>query len=465
MQKYDFLLMYEHKVRELDNLCLLKYELDKRGYKTKILYENDFELVQSRKMMYTTSVLVIGYCYTGSSIRDYASYRIKFDKVINLQWEQVTTNEQEKNSDSFRNLSGLAKEIVHIAWGEKNRERLLDKAGVAPDNVKVAGNIAMDLVRPEFSGFYLARDELCNRYELAANKKICLFIASFKCVEESEQVKEESIKRFGEGRRRYLAVADKEQLTILQWFERLLTERDDYQIIYRPHPGDASPRACALAERFDNFKVISELSVKQWIMNCDFIYSWNSTAMIEAFFAGKNPIFLCPYPIPEDQDHPLLMKMNKVTDYSGFYRTLSGDQPSLGLTKEMVNPYYLVDEEEASYIKAADAFEEVYKCPDYAWNRKQRREYKRLYSAKERITIWFMGQDRIYKLYEWMLEKIPLGFLKKRKEWLKDYKRREENRWRAMNAAEVGDYDNEAETIISRIKEIVEVKDENKRMV
>ena len=36
MQEYDFLLMYEHKVRELDNLCLLKYELDKRGYKTKM---------------------------------------------------------------------------------------------------------------------------------------------------------------------------------------------------------------------------------------------------------------------------------------------------------------------------------------------------------------------------------------------------------------------------------------------
>ena len=156
MQEYDFLLMYEHKVRELDNLCLLKYELDRRGYRTKILYVNDRELVEAHTVVYRTKVLVVGYCYTSSSIRDYASYRIKFDKVINLQWEQVITNDQEKNDRSFRNLSGLAKEVVHISWGEKNRERLIRKAGVDPKNVKITGNLTMDLLRPEFQGFYLS---------------------------------------------------------------------------------------------------------------------------------------------------------------------------------------------------------------------------------------------------------------------------------------------------------------------
>ena len=70
MQEYDFLLMYEHKVRELDNLCLLKYELDKRGYRTKILYVNDYELVKSHAVAYKTRVLVVGYCYTSSSIKE-----------------------------------------------------------------------------------------------------------------------------------------------------------------------------------------------------------------------------------------------------------------------------------------------------------------------------------------------------------------------------------------------------------
>ena len=29
MKELDFLFLYEHRVRELENLCLIKYELDK----------------------------------------------------------------------------------------------------------------------------------------------------------------------------------------------------------------------------------------------------------------------------------------------------------------------------------------------------------------------------------------------------------------------------------------------------
>lgn len=455
MQEYDFLLMYEHKVRELDNLCLLKYELDRRGYRTKILYANDYELIKSRTPVYQTKVLVIGYCYTSSSIRDYASYRIKFDKVINLQWEQVTTNEQEKDSGSFRNLSGLAKEIVHISWGEKNQKRLIEKAKVAPRNVKVTGNITMDLLRPEFRGFYTSREEICRQYDLPADKKLCLFIAGFKYVEASAEAKRATIARFGEGRRHYLEVAEQEQLAILQWFRQFLEENGEYVIVYRPHPGDDSPRAEKLAREYENFRVISELSVKQWIVVSDLVYAWNSTAILEAFFAGKNPIYLCPYPIPEDQDHPLLMQMNKVRDYETFRETISGDMPDIGLTREMVNPYYLVDEKRASYLKIADAFEEVYQGAEYAFDKRQRREYRNLYSAKERMVIAFMRMTFLYRIYSWALSNIPLPLIKKRKKWLENYQEKESRKWKKMNEIEA-ERDGEVVEIIHRIKGLVE---------
>ena len=455
MQEYDFLLMYEHKVRELDNLCLLKYELDKRGYRTKILYINDYELVKAGTTVNKTKVLVIGYCYTSSSIRDCASYRIRFDKVINLQWEQVTTNEQEKDSGSFRNLSGLAKEIVHISWGEKNRKRLIEKAGVAPRNVKVTGNITMDLLRPEFRGFYDSREDICRQYDLPSNKKICLFIAGFKYVEASVEEKRATIARFGEGRRHYLEVAEREQLTILQWFRQFLEENGDYIIVYRPHPGDASPRAEKLAREYENFRVISELSVKQWIAVSDLVYAWNSTAILEAFFAGKNPIYLCPYPIPEDQDHPLLMEMNKVEDYETFKRTVSGVLPDIGLTKAMVNPFYLVDEKRASYLKIADAFEEVYQDDGYALNGKQRREYRRLYSVKDRMIITFMRMTFLYQIYGWVLVHIPQPFIKRRRKWLESYQDREFRKWKKMNAIEAA-ADSEVDAVIQKIKGLAE---------
>ena len=455
MQEYDFLLMYEHKVRELDNLCLLKYELDKRGYRTKILYANNFDLIEARTVMYRTKVLVIGYCYTSSSIRDYASYRIKFDKVINLQWEQVTTNEQEKDSGSFRNLSGLAKEIVHISWGEKNQKRLIEKAGVAPRNVKVTGNITMDLLRPEFRGFYFPREEICRRYDLPEEKKLCLFIAGFKYVEVSAEAKRATIARFGEGRRHYLEVAEKEQLTILQWFRQFLEENKDCVIVYRPHPGDPSPRAEKLAQEYENFRVISELSVKQWIAVSDLVYAWNSTAILEAFFAGKNPIYLCPYPIPEDQDHPLLMEMNKVEDYETFRKTVSGEVLDIGLTKEMVNPFYLVDEKRASYLKIADAFEEVYRDDIYTLDSRQRRTYSGLYSFKDRMVIIFMRMTFLYRIYRWALVHIPLPFIKKRRMWLESYQDKEFRKWKEMNVIEA-DTDGEVDAVIHRIQGLVE---------
>lgn len=460
MEKYDFILMYEHKVRELDNLCLLKYELDRRGYRTKILYRSDWELLQTHGVAYETGVLVIGYCYTSSSIKDYASYRIKFDKVVNLQWEQVTTNEQENNSGSFRNLSGLAKEIVHISWGDKNRRRLIEKAGVSSGNVKVTGNITMDLLRPEFKGFYLSRNEICDRYGLAADKKICLFISGFKYIEASEQEKAETIARFGEGRRRYLEVAEQEQLTILKWFEQFLKERDDYLIIYRPHPGDASPRAEKMADRYDNFVVISELSVKQWIMVCDLVSTWNSTAVFEAFFAGREPFFLCPYPIPEDQDHPLFTEMNKIVDYDAFYSAMTGEQVELGLTGEMVNPYYLVDESTPSYVKISSELEDIYKNPQCNWNKAQKRQYWQLYSFKERAAIQFMKCDFLYNIYIWMLENLPFKVFKKRKEWLDARIHEEELLWKKMNAIELLDA-GEVEETIAKIRGALEGQHEH----
>lgn len=455
MEKYDFILMYEHKVREFDNLCLLKYELDRRGYRTKILYENDWTFLQSRNVVYETRVLVIGYCYTSSSIKDYASYRIKFDKVVNLQWEQMITKDQEDDSNSFRNLSGLAKEIVHISWGERNYRRLVEKAGVSPQNVKIAGNITMDLLRPEFKGFYLSRDEICDKYGLSKGKKICLFIAGFKYLEVSQQEREENIKRFGEGRRRYLEVAEKEQLTILQWFEKFLKERDDYIIIYRPHPGDSSPRAQKLADRYENFVVISELSVKQWIVVCDLVCAWNSTAIFEAFFAGKNPFFLCPYPIPEDQIHPLIIKMNKVEEYSTFYEAMTEEKTDLGLTNEIVNPYYIIDEAIPSYVKISDELEAVYRNPQYSWNKRQKKQYWGLYSLKERAAILLMRYNFLYAIYVWMLENLPLKVLKRRRAWLDKRIHEEEALWKRMNAIELVSADEMGETI-AKIKEALE---------
>lgn len=44
-------------------------------------------------------------------------YVYQFEKIINLQWEQVICNKDENKRNSFYNITGFAKNAIHIAWG------------------------------------------------------------------------------------------------------------------------------------------------------------------------------------------------------------------------------------------------------------------------------------------------------------------------------------------------------------
>lgn len=57
IEELDFLFIYEHKVRELENLCLLKYELDRRGYRVKIVHIEDAEALKAMRPIYHTKVV------------------------------------------------------------------------------------------------------------------------------------------------------------------------------------------------------------------------------------------------------------------------------------------------------------------------------------------------------------------------------------------------------------------------
>ena len=68
VKELDFLFIYEHKVRELENLCLLKYELDRRGYRTKIMHIEDAEALKAMRPIYHAKVVVMMACYQNLSI-------------------------------------------------------------------------------------------------------------------------------------------------------------------------------------------------------------------------------------------------------------------------------------------------------------------------------------------------------------------------------------------------------------
>lgn len=104
MKQLDFLFIYEHKVRELENLCLMKYELDRRGYKTEIIYINDAENALSPKILYKTKVLCTMACYHNKTLRWHVKDFIEFEKIIDLQWENIVYPKDEHRVGDIRTI-------------------------------------------------------------------------------------------------------------------------------------------------------------------------------------------------------------------------------------------------------------------------------------------------------------------------------------------------------------------------
>ena len=87
-QKVDFLIRYEHKIRELESVMLLKLELERRGYTVGLVcnYEHRHD--------YEPKVLIVpaGY-YTEHFMYEMCKYSIR--KIANLQLEQLFQSRNE----------------------------------------------------------------------------------------------------------------------------------------------------------------------------------------------------------------------------------------------------------------------------------------------------------------------------------------------------------------------------------
>ncbi len=96
VEEVDFLMIYEHKVRELENLCLIKYELERRGYKVVIKHIEDEEALDAVKPVYHAKVVTTMACYQNASLEWHTKDFVSFDKVIDMQWENIVYPKDER---------------------------------------------------------------------------------------------------------------------------------------------------------------------------------------------------------------------------------------------------------------------------------------------------------------------------------------------------------------------------------
>lgn len=412
MKQLDFLFIYEHKVRELENLCLMKYELDRRGYKTEIIYINDAENALSPKILYKTKVLCTMACYHNKTLRWHVKDFIEFEKIIDLQWENIVYPKDEHRVGAYKNYRGIGKDVVRVSWGKQNETRLLETAQMDPAKVKVIGHVGMDFLRYPLSRYYISRKELFDKYGIEQGKKVILFASPYYGDNLSQQYIDDMCNRFGDNWVDYYHFMCESQKIVLKWFEQLCTENKDTIIIFRPHPGHPSLMADAMAEKYENFKVIGSESVKQWIVSCDKVFTGNSSVVVEAFFAKKDCQLLFPLETTDGFELKLIEDSTKIRTYSEFEKAVGENNNPFPTPRESIEEIYLVDWKEPSYIKFANMAEEVLNSNYYCLSKKQLTDFKE-YSIWTRIIKKICKVDFVYNVYLKLLnsEKIHSRFI------------------------------------------------------
>lgn len=370
-QKIDFLITYEHKARELDAIVLLKQELEKRGYSVLIhsSYENDVYKFPCMANIRPKCVIVpAAYNY---EVVEYFSFALVgfVNKIINLQWEQVLSVEEEADLNAYHNPKGFAQNVVHLCWGKTPQKRLI-LSGVPESNCIVTGPGHMDILRFPYNKKILNKENLSKKFSLELQKKWILFISSFALNDLTGQIKEYNRNAMGaEYFDNFYNFSVKSRTEILKWFDNYLSEHNDSIIIYRPHPDEVNKNneLKVLEQKYDNFKVISDLVITHWINSSDIILNWYSTSKAYVVLQNKFEYVLRPIPIERKYEVSIMDGDTFVTSYYDFVEVVTNDNRDKYPMRD-ISDYYDFDIHVPTYKRIADVCEETFNSNKYNLN-------------------------------------------------------------------------------------------------
>ena len=382
MFMYDCLIIYEVFPRELESVLLLKCELERRGY-TVEFERRPYENVYALRKKYNNKVrtVIVPTLYSEDAMYWIYFFAGRVKTIFNLQWEQVSTFLGESENTGGRSMypQGFCREATTLCWGEKPKENLIN-SGMIESKCPIVGPIHMDFFRKEFCRYYLDKDDLFRKFGLDPKKKKYLFISSFSFVALPKNLQEYLYDIQGQD---YVDQLTKfslqSQVLILKWFDDLLCAHPEILLIYRPHPIEFENQDLQnMKARHKNFKVISEYSVKQWILTVDKVYLWFSTSSVELFFSKTPFTILRPIPVPsEDKELTIFKNAKMINSYSSFIEDLEIFENS-PLNSEIITRYYNVDKFKPSYERICDVIETsiISNQYDVNWNYHLVRNFK-----------------------------------------------------------------------------------------
>lgn len=364
MKKVDFLLSYEHKVREAEAVMLLKLVLERLGYSVDIYCSYECNI----KSRLTPKVIVVPAAYTAGVLECFAINPGGFcGKVANLQWEQLITEEEEKDLAALHNPKGIARQVLHFCWGQNTVDRLV-ASGVPADCCRLTGGIHIDFLRNEFSCFLKSKEELANMANLPLDKSWTLMISSFSLTNADPSVMELLKSWYSEDLAcKLLDWFTKSRNEILKWLEYYVLQNPNKVLIYRPHPDEVNlgNDLQQLEKKYSNFRVVSVDSVKQWINQCDCCFNWYSTSAADVYFLNKPCLILRPIPTPIDQEVVIMKGARFVKSFDEFRLLASSSDPWVQpLDNNLMHGYYGNDfSGEPAFMKIVSKLIELYNSP------------------------------------------------------------------------------------------------------
>lgn len=397
MKEVDFLIRYEHKVRELESIVLLKLELEKRGYT--VALEGTYE--PNKKNIYKPKVIVLPSVYCeGNLYRVILKYGC-IKKIANMLWEQLIGVEDEESATCKHNLYGRSQKILSFCWGQQTFDRLT-RNGADIDKMQIVGQLNTDLLKLPFKKALKNKSELASTYSLDINKQWYLFISSFAYCELDDLQKKMCINDSGEEAFNYFFnLSNKSREVILSWFESVLKEHLNVIIIYRPHPDEAKKSIILkqLESKYSNFKVISQDALKHWINASDKVYNWYSTGLVDAIILDRPYRMLRPIPIRRENDYRIYLDAATINDRSAFM--IDFDK----ITKmDVINPstflYYYYQNENFVYQSICDKLVDLLKTDRYDIS----------YSLKDSIYYW--GKRLFHKFLDSFHSPVILMYFK-----------------------------------------------------
>lgn len=363
MKKVDFLFIYEVRNRELENIALLAAELEKRGYTT--AFVNSWYATSNVIPDYDAEVVVVSACYSSNTYTFFTKFVTRFKKVVNMQWEQILHNGYvESPGTTSWDFWGESLKTRHVCWGANTKNRLMTKFGVPEEFLKVCGCIPLDFYRPEFKSRIIPREKLFRDNGLDPDKVTMLFISSFSFTSLPLNTRPKSSVDFSDVHAK--SVIDSQQ-AIARWMEKACREFPDIQFIYRAHPAEAEAEFLLQLEKENkNFFCLSNEPIKHWIMACDKIYNWTSTAAAEVYVSGRQSFVLEPVPLDHRVTYRLFENGNSIKEYDSFRESLElpADAKAQPIDDALMDECYN-QSDVPNYRRVADMLEETFHSTEY----------------------------------------------------------------------------------------------------